>query len=79
MKTLSVKLPKALDAKLKAIAQQRGTSKSAVVRGALEALVARNGGRKAGSALDLARDLAGCLAGPGDLSVNKGHLKDFGR
>ena len=79
MKTVSVKLPNALDAKLGAIAQQRGRSRSAVIRDALEAFLKRNGPVKVGSALDLAKDLAGCLAGPGDLSFNKKYLKDFGR
>ena len=79
MKSLSVKLPDALDAKLAAMAQQRGVSKSEVVRGALEALLVRNRGYRKASALALAKDLAGCVAGPGDLSFNKDYLKDYGR
>lgn len=79
MKTLSVKLPDALDAKLTAIAQQRGTSKSEVVREALEVLLVRKRSFRKASALALAKDLAGCVAGPGDLSVNKDYLKDYGR
>lgn len=79
MKSLSLKLPDALDAKLAALAQQRGVSKSAVVREALEALLVRNRGFRKVSALALAKDLAGCVAGPGDLSVNKDYLKDYGR
>jgi hypothetical protein len=31
------------------------------------------------SALDLAGDLVGSLKGPGDLSTNKRHMKDFGK
>lgn len=54
-------------------------SKSAVIRDALEAYLKRDGRGGAGSALDQAKDLAGCLAGPGDLSFNKKYLKDFGR
>jgi predicted transcriptional regulator len=79
MKTLSVKVPNTLDAKLALLAQQRGVSKSLVVREALEIFLKRNGRVRAGSALDLAKDLAGCLSGPGDLSFNTKHLKDFGR
>ena len=79
MKTLSVKVSNALDAKLALLAQQRGASKSAVIRDALEAFLKKNGRVMAGSALDLAKDLAGCLSGPGDLSFNKKYLKDFGR
>ena len=79
MRTLSVKLPNALDAKLSAFAQVRGVSRSEVVREALEALLVRNRGVRKASALALAKDLAGCVAGPGDLSFNKDHMKDYGR
>jgi len=79
MKTLSVKVSNTLDAKLALMAQRRAMSKSAVIRDALEAYLKRDGRGRAGSALDLAKDLAGCLAGPGDLSFNKKYLKDFGR
>ena len=61
MKNLSVKPSNALDAKLAALARQRGMTKCDVVQSALKAYFARSGGRKGGSALDLARDLAGCL------------------
>ena len=79
MKTLSVKLPDALDTRVAAIARRRRMSKSALVRSALERLSAQRGQPRSGSALDLARDLAGCVSGPADLSVNKTHLKNFGR
>ncbi len=79
MKMLSLKLPDALDAKLAAFAQRRGISKSAMVRDALEAFLKGNGRVRAGSALELAKDLAGCLAGPGDLSSNRKYMKGFGR
>ena len=79
MKTLSVKLSERLEARLAAIAQRRKMTKSAVVRAAIEDLVGGKGKPKAGSALDLAKDLAGCVAGPADLSVNKYYLKNFGR
>ncbi len=79
MKSFSVKLPDALDAKLAALAQQKGVSKSEVVREALETLLVRNRGVRKASALALAKDLAGCVAGPGDLSFNKNYLKDYGR
>ncbi|HEV8143957.1 MAG TPA: CopG family transcriptional regulator [Methylomirabilota bacterium] len=79
MKTLSVKLPDGLDAKLTVAARQRKTTKSTVVRKALEAALQERGKPKRGSALDLARDLVGCVAGPGDLSVNKAYFRNFGR
>lgn len=78
MKTVSVKLPNDLDATLTAVARHRRTSKSAVVRAALEELVAR-GQSRVGSALDRVRDLAGCVVGPADLSINKAYLEGLGR
>lgn len=79
MRTLSVKLSDRLDAKLTAVARRRKTSKAALVRKALEGALHERGTPKPGSALDLVRDLVGCVAGPTDLSVNKAHLKTFGR
>lgn len=79
MKTLSVKLPNGLDAKLTAAARRRKTTKSALVRKALEDVLRESGKANAGSALDLIHDLSGCVTGPADLSVNKTHLKTFGR
>lgn len=79
MRTLSVKLPDGLDARLTAVARRRKTSKSRLVRKALEGVLREPGQPKTGSALDLIHDLVGCVAGPADLSVNKAHLKTFGR
>ena len=33
----------------------------------------------AATAFSLAKDLAGCVSGPADLSVNKAYLRGFGR
>ena len=79
MKTLSLKLPDALEARLRASAERRNTSKSALVREALESYLAGADGSQAGSCLDLAGDLAGCLEGPGDLSHNPKHMEGYGR
>lgn len=79
MKTLSVKLPDGLDARLTAAARRRKTTKSSLVRKTLQDVLREQGKPKRGSALDLVRDLIGCVAGPADLSVNKAHLKTFGR
>lgn len=78
MKTLSVKLSDGLDARLAAVARRRKTSKSALARRALEGVLREPGKPKPGSALDLVRDLVGCVTGPADLSVNKAYLKTFG-
>jgi predicted transcriptional regulator len=79
MKLLSLKVPDALDHRLTHAASCRKSSKSEVVRDALIAFLAETGGDRAGSALTLAKDLAGCVTGPSDLSVNPAHLKQFGR
>lgn len=79
MKLLSLKVPDALDHRLAHAASCRKSTKSEVVREALGAFLAEAGGSQAGSALTLAKDLAGCVAGPSDLSVNPAYLKQFGR
>lgn len=79
MKTLTLKLPHELDAKLAAAARRRDTTKSDVVRQALAVYL--NGGDNAGKGmfLELAADLIGSLEGPGDLSHNPKYMEDFGK
>jgi len=74
-----LKLPDTLDHRLTHAAASRKSSKSAVVRDALEVFLAKAGCERAGSALILAKDLAGSVSGPADLSVNPSRLKQFGR
>ena len=76
MKNISLKIPDGLAARLEATATRRATSKSRVIREALESHLAGSGvhttvGRLAG-------DLAGSVAGPPDLSANRTYLEDFG-
>ena len=80
MKTISLKLPEDLNAKLNRAAKQRDQTKSEVVREALEQFL--NGQRKSKnfvSALELAGDLVGCCEGPGDLSTNPKYMEGFGK
>lgn len=79
MHNLSLKLEAGLDARLKSAAERSGKSKSQLIREALEAYLTEREGAPAGSCLDLAEDLAGCLRGPGDLSTNRRRLKDYGK
>jgi hypothetical protein len=81
MKTISLKLPAALHAKLTRAAKQGKRSKSETVRAALEHFL--NGTPPAKlprtvSALELAGDLVGCAAGPSDLSTNRAHMEGYG-
>jgi metal-responsive CopG/Arc/MetJ family transcriptional regulator len=75
MKTISLKLPSRLSARLERAAKQRGQSKSEIVRSALEQFLS---GERPMSALELAGDLVGCCKGPGDLSTNPRYMEGFG-
>lgn len=79
MKTISLKLPDGLDQQLAVYARTQRTTKSELVRAAIEAYLNKDGSRRSGSCLDLAGDLIGSVEGPSDLSVNPKHLKGFGR
>ena len=71
MGSLSIKLPKALSAKVARIAKRRKVSCASVV---LDAIAAYS--RTAGSAV---ADLKGCLKGlPSDLSTHHKYLKGYG-
>ncbi|MCH7614227.1 MAG: CopG family transcriptional regulator [Nitrospinae bacterium] len=79
MKTLTLRLDEALYEKVSFMAKQRKTTQSEVVRDAIKDSLGKGNGTSKASALDLGKDLAGILSGPSDLSVNKTHLKGFGR
>lgn len=79
MKTLTVKIPEELEAKLVRLVAQRGVSKSALIRAALEELTTSAEAVQPHSCLDLARDLLGQADGPADLSYSKKHLKGYGQ
>lgn len=79
MKTISLKLTDGLDQQLAAAARRRRTTKSALVRTALQAFLNERGGKRSGSCLDLAGDLFGSIEAPADLSVNPQHMRGFGK
>ena len=79
MKTISVKVPEELEAKLAAVAARRGESKSTLIRTAIEQLIASEKDITPNSCLDLSRDLVGCVDGPTDLSYNKKRLEGYGK
>jgi metal-responsive CopG/Arc/MetJ family transcriptional regulator len=78
MSTISLKMPEELATRLAAAARRRGTTRSALVRNALESYLGR-AGAGSGSAADRVRDLVGVLDGPRDLSRHSKHMKGFGR
>lgn len=72
---MSIKLPRALSAKVARLAKQRNVSRTAIVREALQAYTLEPVG-SAGAAVS---DLKGCLKGlPRDLSSNPRHLRGYG-
>ncbi|NEX15195.1 MAG: hypothetical protein C1943_00820 [Halochromatium sp.] len=79
MKTLSLKLPEAVDNQISAIARQQRSNKSEVVRSALDAYLADRSVSQQGSALDLAGDLVGTLEGPDDLSSESKYMQGYGQ
>ena len=78
MPTITCKVSPELDARLNAASRARRTTKSRIVREALEAGL--SGRPTAGRlrAYDLVKHLAGRLSGPRDLSHATRHLDDFG-
>ena len=79
MKTLSVRLPEALNAELSALAKKRGEARSEIARQAIEAFVNGDDVPSEPSCHDLVRGLAGCAVGPTDLATNKKHRRGYGR
>jgi hypothetical protein len=77
--TLSIKVPRQTKIRLRAAARNRKTTPSALLREALDLVVA---GESSGqpSLYELSRDLFEDLGGgPRDLSTNPRHLRDFGK
>ena len=79
MKTLSLKLPEAVAIRLAAVARKRSQSKSAVVRAILDERLTEDECAAEGSCLELAADLAGCIAGSRDLSTHQRHIRGYGK
>lgn len=76
MRTISLKVPEAVDDDLGRRAREQCTSKSALIRAAIDAFLAADG--EPASFLQRATDLAGCVAGPSDLSFDPAHLDGYG-
>jgi len=75
MRTVSFKLPEDLDDALNELARTRRSSRSALVREALESLAKS----KRRSVTALAGDLVGSVEGPSDLAMNRKHMSGYGR
>lgn len=81
MSILTIKLPPDLERELERASRKSHLSKSELTRRALVSYIAqRDHAAPFVSALDLAGELAGCFkGGPGDLSSNPDHMKNFGQ
>ncbi len=79
MKTLSIKLPESLMERLDSKAAKRGENRSALIREAIEMIINEENMSQTESCMELARDLAGSVSGPEDLSFNKDRMKGYGK
>jgi predicted transcriptional regulator len=75
MRTVSFKLSERLDDAVSDLARRRKSSRSALVREALEAL-AKGQRRSVTAAVD---ELVAPVVGPADLSTNPKHMVGYGR
>jgi predicted transcriptional regulator len=75
MRTVSFKLSERLDDAVSELARRRKSSRSALVREALEAL-AKGERRSVTAAVD---ELVATVVGPADLSTNPKHMVGYGR
>jgi hypothetical protein len=76
MKTISVKLPTPMAVWLGQQARELGSTRSAIVRSALER---ERQGQRAVSCHDLGKNYCGIMKGPRDASVNPRYLEGFGQ
>ncbi|MBN1906926.1 MAG: ribbon-helix-helix protein, CopG family [Deltaproteobacteria bacterium] len=79
MVNLSIKLPESLLERLDSVADKKGESRSVLLREAIEMIVNTDNKSCNDSCLELARDLAGSVNGPDDLSCNKDRLEGYGK
>jgi predicted DNA-binding protein len=79
MRTLVLRIPDDLEARLEALASRRGKTKSAIAREVLSRGI-RSRRKHELSAFDLMRDQIGIVdTGLGDLASNPEHMERFGR
>jgi metal-responsive CopG/Arc/MetJ family transcriptional regulator len=75
MRTISIKLPERLDDLVSDLARRRRSSRSALVREALEALTTS----ESRSVVTLIDELIGSVDGPADLSTSPKHMAGYGK
>jgi hypothetical protein len=76
---VTLKLPRVLAGRLRAVARRNGKSQAELIREGLALRLERESARGEGSVLDLIEDLVGAVEGPRDLGSNPKHLRGFGK
>ena len=79
MKTLTLKISDDISTRLALAAHKDGTGKSDIVLKALEEYLFRKQPDFDYSFFEIAKDIAGCVDGPHDLSHNKEWLEGYGK
>lgn len=82
MKTITLRVPEVLESRIAGLARDRGTSKSAVVREAVETYLNEATEGRTGSMSERVEDLLGAIDGPHaptDLASNEKHLEGYGQ
>lgn len=80
MKSVAVKLPEDLLARLDAVSRRQAAGRSSVVRKALRRFLEdTEETATAGSFAEQAARAAGCFKGPSDLSHSSRHMRNYGR
>ena len=79
MPVMTLKMPDELARKIRLAAEKLSTSRSAIVRRAVERYIDEGLAQSDElSAYGLAKEFAGRVKGPRDLSTNPRHMKDYG-
>jgi hypothetical protein len=80
MTVMTFKLPDAMDHRLRVAAMKRNSSKSAIVRQAIQLYLDSDlTPAERPSVYDLVRDYIGTVEGPPDLSTNPAYMEGFGK
>lgn len=75
LKTMTIKVPATLSAKVARLAKKQGASRSEIVRDAIQTYA----GDERASFSEAAAGFCGVARGPGDLSSNPRYLADLGK
>lgn len=79
MKTVAIKLPDEMLARVDRVSRERKLARSEVIREALRRHLEAAPGLASGSFAERARRYLGSVKGPRDLSHDERHMKDYGR